>query len=57
MLVYFEEKENGECLTDCPYTVNCKVNSLLCSTCQCYFGIVDGKVKCSGDRVFKRGEK
>ena len=54
MLVYFEEKENGECTISCPYGVNCNVNSLLCSTCQCYFGVVDGKVKCSGDRILRK---
>lgn len=53
MLVYFEQKENGVCLTPCPFGVECMVNSLACTQCHYHFGMSEKKVKCAGERLKK----
>lgn len=45
---------SGVCLTPCPHGKDCKVNSVTCTKCEHYFGLVDGCeniIKCTGARI------
>lgn len=55
LTVEFEMSEGieGFCLTPCPHSKDCKVNSVTCEKCEHYFGKIENVniIKCTGARV------
>lgn len=43
----------GICLTPCPYGVHVMAGSMACELCDYYYGIENGRIKCTGYRIEK----
>lgn len=56
MIIEFKQDiESGYCFTPCPYGRDCFINSVVCSECIHFFGVIknEDKIKCTGERMVK----